>query len=85
MILSGILQHKDKDLARICEDKMNAVTELLELLGNDEFPPTPQYRALLDEHHLDHNAARDLQINSLMVSGQETVNKECGISIRFNG
>lgn len=73
----GILQHKDKDLARICEDKMNAVTELLELLGNDEFPPTPQYRALLDEHHLDHNAARDLQINSLM-EALRLVSGACG-------
>ncbi|XP_064103577.1 rho guanine nucleotide exchange factor 18-like isoform X9 [Macrobrachium nipponense] len=63
--ITGILQHKDKELARLCEDKMNLVIELLELLGHDDFPPTPQYRALLDEHQLDYNTARDLQINSL--------------------
>ncbi|KAK7079018.1 Rho guanine nucleotide exchange factor 28 [Halocaridina rubra] len=77
LCISGILQQKDKDLARLCEDKMNHVFELLELVGHDEFPPTPQYRALLEENHLDYNAARDLQTNSL-TEALRLVSGACG-------
>lgn len=75
--LTGVLQLKDKELARVCEDKMILVIELLELLGHDDFPLTPQYRELLDEHHLDFNAARDLQISSL-IEALRLVSGACG-------
>lgn len=46
---------------------MSIVIELLELLGHDDLPPAPQYRALLDENQIDYNTARELQITSLTV------------------
>lgn len=67
-IFSGFLQHKDRELARLCEERMSIVLELLELLGHDELQPTPQYRSLLDENNIDYNTARDLQLTSLTVS-----------------
>ena len=54
-------------MARLCEERMSIVVELLELLGHDDLPPAPQYRALLDENQIDYNTARDLQITSLTV------------------
>ncbi|CAL4065020.1 unnamed protein product, partial [Meganyctiphanes norvegica] len=63
--LTGMMQHKDKELARVCEDKYQMLVELLEILGHEDLPVTPQYRAMLDEHQLDFQAARDLQLTSI--------------------
>ncbi|KAG0723984.1 A-kinase anchor protein 13 [Chionoecetes opilio] len=75
--LTGFLQHKDKEMARLCEERMSIVVELLELLGHDDLPPAPQYRALLDENQIDYNTARDLQITSL-TEALKLVSGACG-------
>ncbi|KAB7501101.1 Rho guanine nucleotide exchange factor 18 [Armadillidium nasatum] len=60
------MQHHDKELARMCEDKMKLITELVAALGGDVSAlPSPDYRVLLEESNLDHESAKELQINSL--------------------
>lgn len=51
---------------------------VLELLGQDDAPSSPQYSTLLEDNHLDPTAARVLQINSLTVSA-------CWLIIRILG
>ncbi|KAK3866712.1 hypothetical protein Pcinc_027774 [Petrolisthes cinctipes] len=68
------LQQKDKEIARACEERMGAV---LELLGQDDAPSSPQYSTLLEDNHLDPTAARVLQINSL-TEALRLVSGACG-------
>ncbi|XP_076065727.1 uncharacterized protein LOC143039494 isoform X6 [Oratosquilla oratoria] len=76
--LTGLLQMKDKEIARVCDDKMNILAELMELLGQEnDLPPAPQYRAMLEENQLDPNAAKDL-INNSLNEALKLISGACG-------
>ena len=63
------MQHLDKELARICEHKNRAVYELISTIGGETSGlQAPDYRSLLEDQNLDHEAAKELQITSLNVS-----------------
>ena len=62
------MQHLDKELAKICEQKNKAVSELVSILGGETTClQAPDYRALLEHQNLDHESAKELQITSLNV------------------
>ena len=68
MNIAAIIQQKDKELCKTCEEKSITMTELLEALGVDENISTPSYRSMLDEHNLSFSTAKQLQIDSLQVN-----------------
>ena len=68
-LVAGILQHKDRDIARLCEEKEACLADILAEMGQVEPPnPYPNYRAFLDEHSIEPSQARELQIKAINVS-----------------
>ena len=62
------MQHMDKDLGRICEEKNRLLCSLVVSLGGDSsMIQLPKYEELLNEATLSPQAAKELQIESIQV------------------